>query len=573
MQSPTVTKRNLPEALPMPSARSGYFSITGRRIVLALTMLAYAVAVSFALVFVLRSYGLLRAEELSGDAQGGALLRWVVGDTIWNLSHHNSAQALVQQFFLLADIYFGPYPYWSRAFNFIAWATMILSLRTSAPGRRGDAIAIVVILAYFCFKNAASTTTYPWVHVEVSSQILSLSFCLFAADGLVKERPRRILRTWLCAAGCVLFSHAHKGFFFPLAFFLVMGCIVKDKKQSLLLFLSLVLYVVYITYLDGFIYEFYKTAKLSTGPKRFSFAEGLLADALLATGLIGSASKVVSVQLDWFRVAIVVAGLAMAADALRRIVVYRDARFAAAIFLIVPAVGAVVATVAGRFEALGFEIQEGERYWYSSIFFILGMMSYSAQFTSQLPLLLTGAIGGASAVILVVVSFERQDHLIRYTYNMESMHLAMAYDPVADWQQQWFIDHVAEGFKTTRHLLEAKRAEAFGTWELSVVSQLAKPDENINRCAQAEISVDQQTVGPSRAHVLHASLPENPDFDLAVLWSGDRVSSLSYVLQLSPRYLVTIYSREFPPASRLVIYKHESKGGAEPICQVAVSAQ
>jgi hypothetical protein len=38
----------------------------------------------------------------------------------------------------------------------------------------------------------------------------------------------------------------------------------------------------------------------------------------------------------------------------------------------------IVTTVNGRLDLYGLAIQEGERYWYNSVFYLLGMLGYVA---------------------------------------------------------------------------------------------------------------------------------------------------------------------------------------------------
>lgn len=526
-------------------------------------------AACFAAVYVFCFHHHVAIEQLSGDAIGGSLPRWLRGDSAWNLWHHNIAQAHVQTLLMLADVYVGPYPWWSRTFDVAAWIVFFLVLRSATPPPRGDVVAAIGALLWFCSVNHASLFTYSWVQVEVGCQLLALAGVLYAgrqwSSGPSGPTGMTLL---LLGAWIFVFSHAHKGFYFPLAYGLVGTCLAKTRRQAICFAAFVACYLTYILWLDGFLPMFARQAQGG----QLSSRDIVLGCALLGTGAIGSMLRELGVRIDLTsaRIAIFIAGICMGLHATWRIARHRDARFVAAAAFIWPAVGMVVTTVLGRMSMLGISIEEGERYWYNSVFFLLGMVSYAAAWPG--PWLFTAlvALVGSAAVVLAANSFRPLPHYIRYHYTENAIQIGRAMHPEARWVHQGYRDHTLAGFHACRRLLERRRADVYSFWGFQAMESLRGPPGSVPACVGITVRRSREPFGEESADLLTAEFNGPLAADLAIVWEDGRPISMTYVLGLEGTSLTKNYAPTIAPHARLVFYRRTPGCGITAVCEAPV---
>jgi hypothetical protein len=495
------------------------------------------------------------------------LPRWLRGDTVWNLAHHNFAQAPLQVLMMLADIYVGPFPWWSRTFGYAAWILFFVCLRRVAPPPRGDVIATIGVLLWFCFMNRASLFAYSWVQVEVGCQLLSLVGILLAGHvwaGSTSSRNATTLLLW--GIWIVLFSHAHKGFYFPLLFGLLGVLLADSRREAMAFAASTAAYLCYILWLDGFLLMFAARAKDSHAK---NYGDMAIAMALLGTGAIGAALKEVAggLHLTAARCAFFIAGVGMGIDALRRIAVHRDARFVNAAAFIWPAMGMIVTTALGRFPQVGFRLEEGERYWYNSVLFLLGMTIYTSLLSIRLPFLATAGVVGASAGILMGATANYTPHFIRYWYTENCIQLGRALNPEVRWEHGGYDRSVVDGFRFSQQFLCEMRADVFSFPGVGSLHYFPKPTESTPACTEVKAVKSKEMLGQESAHLVTTEIISPIEADIGVLWEEGRPIAMSYIIEIQGVRSMRHYAPCIGAGAHLVLYKWDSAGLISAVCQ------
>jgi hypothetical protein len=509
-------------------------------------------------------------ESLSGDAVGGALPRWLRGDTIWNLTHHNGAQAPVPMLMMLADIYVGPFPWWSRAFGYAAWAAFFLCLRRTAPPPRGDVVAVIGVLLWFCFMNRASLYAYSWMQVEVGCQLLSLVGILLAqkvwtSDDLARRRKTLLLLgVWV-----VVFSHAHKGFYFPLLYGLLGVLLAESRREAIAFAAGTGAYLCYILWLDGFVLMYVEQAG---GGLAKNYGDMAIAMALLGTGAIGAALREVAsgVHLTVARCAFFLVGIGMGLDALRRIALCRDARFVSTTALIWPAAAMIVTTAIGRFAQVGFKLEEGERYWYNSVLFLLGMLVYTAVLLRRMPFLVIASIVGTSAGILAAATSNYMPHFIRYWHAENCIQLGRALNPDVRWENGGYVASVVDGFHLSRQFLCEMQADVFSFPGLGSLEYFPKPTDSVATCTGVRAVKSREMFGDEAVDVVATEVAAPLEADLGVLWEGGRPIAMSHVVEIQGVRSMRHYAPRIGPDVQLVLYRWNSAGLVSAVCQCDV---
>jgi hypothetical protein len=509
-------------------------------------------------------------EPLSGDAVGGALPRWLRGDSFRNLTHHNFAQAPVQVVLMLADIYLGPFPWWSRVFGYAAWILFFVTLRYVAPAPRGDLVATIGVLLWFCFMNRASLFAYSWVQVEVGCQLLSLAGILLA--GMVWARgefPRKAILLVLLGVWVFVFSHSHKGFYFPLLFGLL-GVFLADSRRASIGFAAFLgAYLCYILWIDGFVWMFATDAK---DGRAKNYGDMAIAMALLGTGAIGAALREIAsnVHLTLVRCVLFLVGIGMGIDALRRIAILRQAQFVSVAALIWPAAGMIVTTAIGRFAQVGFKLEEGERYWYNSVLFLLGILVYAALLPRRAPFVAIASVVGAAGVILMAATANYMPHFVRYWYTENCIQLGRALNPEVRWENGGYDGSVVDGFRVSRQFLCEKRADVFSFPGLASLEYFPKPTESAPLSDNVTASKTSLMFGTESLDLVTTEIAAPLDADIGVLWEQGRPIAVSYIVEIQGGRSMRHYAPRIAAGSQLMLYKWDSAGQVVAVCQCQV---
>ena len=528
----------------------------------------FCLAIVYAVFVVARFWWYVEIEMLAGDVIGGVFPRYLKGSGFYELTHHNYAQSLIQFAMLWADIYIGPYPFWTRSFAYLSWFVFFLTLRSSGVQPQSNVLVSATLLIWFSYKNSASLYTYPWVHVEVGCQLLSLS----AAIGAVKtiNSGRTILIIFLTSL-CFLFSHVHKGFYFPLVLGWLAVFISQPKAQRYAFFFLSVFYLIYIVWADGFLMGFYKEA--GTNPFPVDWWSRAVATSALSTAVIGSVAQQfgTGLQLYFFRGAVFLGGLYIIVACLWRVVWLRDSRAALPLIFLLPALGMTFTTVIGRLSLMGLEqLQYGERYWYYSVLFSLGILLFLREYCAALLSKVALAFYLVCGLVLAAVSPTNQNYQISYVYRMNALQIARAVNPDIRWVYQWYTPELVTGYFLSRDELKSLSAEVFGWRGFDLVKHDFEPGISpLPECDVSDLKDVSVDLGGEPARMVELELPSYHQSTFAIAWSNNDIVSMSYVLKMTPQTLIMYMPTNL--TTNIVLYQVQSTQNLKEICKVSLN--
>ena len=215
-------------------------------------------------------------------------------------------------------------------------------------------------------------------------------------------------------------------------------------------------YLFYIYIIDGTLRLF-----INSAPRDYALIDLFKVSSLMANTIFGSAINIIHKfrELDFLYLSeiVFVFGFICMIDSIKKIFLQKQLKFLYSFCFLSTSFAMIISTCMGRFGQFGFAISHGDRYWYYSILFALGILFYLINSKKRILYWIFILFYSASSLILAWATYHNLPYLIEHNYQTTSIKINQLLHPGKNWRNDSFNDLMHDKFENIKWFLERKK--------------------------------------------------------------------------------------------------------------------
>jgi len=510
-------------------------------------------------------------QSLSGDFIGSAFPRFLSDENLYNITHHNFSQNHIVMVLRLMDIYIGPYQIYSSIFVIFSTIYFFYKIFTFNPISKHHLILFfMMIFLWSSHFNMQATMTYPFLRIEVASQLI----CIATLIGIQSFYQKKITTSnenmylFLTFFIIFIFSHVHKGFIFPFLCSLIFFLVSENRTIKIKSIILIFIYCIYIFYIDGFLLNFMNAAS----DRNISFTEFLIGCSIAFNSTL--ISTVYEFSLDHNAIYLKLIGgllgcltVYFAMQSLR-LVALKKLNFVMPLVLLSTTIIYIFLTVYGRYEINDDAINIiGERFWYVGVFQLVGTIQYLYYLKTKIAnTVLTIFFISSTIIALDINNLFFHINYYYYKHNILSIFRIINDTEI---KYSFFDSEISDGYSFIKKELKENHAEVYSFWGLKHINKIKYPQSLIScQLKNVDSNIIETNIGKIKETSLRTANKHN-NYDLLVTWDQKQIKSISYPLKHNQEKTFLHYQYINQENLRMIIYSKNSNN-IDAVCEINI---